>query len=270
MKTELLKVNHLKVQYRDHKISKDIISDISFSLKKNHCLGIIGESGSGKSITCKAILGLLEKNFDVKGDVVFNDIHLLKQDKRKIRHIRGKEISMILQNPMTSFDPLFTIQEQMTETFIENLDITKKEALGLSLKALEEMHILYPKDVLKKHPHQLSGGMLQRVMIGIALALKPSMIIADEPTTAVDAINVVKVMEEFMRIREKHHTSMIFVSHDLGVVSKIADHLLVMKEGEIVEAGETQHVLNRPSNEYTKYLIDTRNALVEKFYQVVG
>ncbi|AOY77031.1 ABC transporter ATP-binding protein [Clostridium formicaceticum] len=270
MKSEILEVKHLTVDCGNHKMLKNIISDISFHLKRNHCFGIVGESGSGKSITCKAILGLLDKSFDVKGDVIFNDIHLLKEDKRKIRHIRGKEISMILQNPMTSFDPLFPVQEQMVETFIENLNISKKEALELSLKGLEDMHILHPKDVLKKYPHQLSGGMLQRVMIGIALALKPSIIIADEPTTAVDAINVVKVMEQFIRIKENHHVSMIFISHDLGAVSKIADDLLVMKDGKIVEAGETQQVLNRPQSEYTQYLINIRNALVDRFYHVIG
>ncbi|SNS07064.1 nickel transport system ATP-binding protein [Anaerovirgula multivorans] len=267
---EILKVNHLEVHHMDHKVSTNIISDISFSLEKNRCLGIVGESGSGKSITCKAILGLLDKDFHIKGEVIFNDIHLLKADKRKIRQIRGKEISMILQNPMTSFDPLYPIQEQMTETFIENLDISKKEALGLSLKTLENMNILHPKDVLKKYPHQLSGGMLQRVMIGTALTLKPSIIIADEPTTAVDAINVAKVMKEFSGIKEKHNTSMIFISHDLGAVAKISDDILVMKDGKIVEKGETQYVLRNPRSEHTRYLINTRKALMDKFHQIVG
>ncbi|MCC5909382.1 MAG: ABC transporter ATP-binding protein [Clostridiaceae bacterium] len=270
MATEILKVNNLKVQHKDHTTSRDIISDISFGLKKNRCLGIVGESGSGKSMTCKAILGLLNNSFDVKGDVIFNDIHLLKADKRKIRHIRGKEISMILQNPMTAFDPLYPIQEQMIETFIENLAVSKKEALNLSLKALEDMYMHCPKDVLKKYPHQLSGGMLQRIMIGIALALKPSIIIADEPTTAVDAINVVKVMEEFTRIKENHNTSMIFISHDLGAVARIADDVLVMKDGEIVEQGETQYLLRNSKNQHTRYLIDTRKALVDRFHLAVG
>ncbi|ABR47345.1 ABC transporter related [Alkaliphilus metalliredigens QYMF] len=267
---EILKVNHLKVSHRDHKVFKNIIWDISFTLKKNRCLGIVGESGSGKSITCKAILDLLDKSFDVKGEVILNDIHLLKADKRKIRQIRGKEISMILQNPMTAFDPLYPIQEQMMETFIENLDISKKEALVLSLKALEDMNILCPKDVLKKYPYQLSGGMLQRIMIGITLTLKPSIIIADEPTTAVDAINVGKVMEEFERIKETYDTSMIFISHDLGAVARISDDILVMKEGEVVEEGETQCVLRTPKSEHTKYLINTRKALTDKFHRVIG
>lgn len=269
MTADMLKVRDLKVQYRGDTGLKHIVSDISFTLKKNCCLGILGESGSGKSMTCKAILGLLNKDFEVQGEVVFNDVHLLKADKRKIRKIRGKEISMILQNPMTAFNPLYSIEEQITETFIENLDIGKKEALALSLKALEEMHILSPKEVLKKYPHQLSGGMLQRVMIGIALTLKPSIIIADEPTTAVDAINVVKVMEEFVKIKEKYHTSMIFISHDLGAVAKISDDILVMKDGRIAEKGETQYLLKCPKIQHTRYLMNTRKALVDRFHQVV-
>lgn len=267
---EILKVNHLKVQHLKHQMSQEIISDISFSLQKNRCLGIVGESGSGKSITCKAILGLLDKNFHVEGEVSFNDIHLLKADKRKIRHIRGKEISMILQNPMTAFNPLYQLQDQMIETFIENLDISKKEALHLSLRGLEDMNIHHPKEILKKYPYQLSGGMLQRVMIGIALTLKPSIIIADEPTTAVDSINVVKVMEEFIKIKAEHNTAMIFISHDLGAVSKISDDIIVMKDGKIVEKGETQRLLRDPQNQHTKYLINTRKALVDKFHQAIG
>lgn len=267
---DILKVNDLKVCHRDDGGIKDIVTDISFTLKKNRCLGILGESGSGKSMTCKALLGLLGKDFDVKGDVIYNGIHLLKEDKRKIRHIRGKEISMILQNPMTSFNPLYPIEEQMIETFVENLDTGKKEGQRLAIKALEDMHILSPEEVLKKYPHQLSGGMLQRVMIGTALTLKPRIIIADEPTTAVDAINVAKVMEEFIRIKEAHGCSMIFISHDLGAVAKIADDILVMKDGKSVEIGEAQYLLKHSKNKHTQYLINTRRALVDRFHQIVG
>ncbi|AOT69544.1 ABC transporter ATP-binding protein [Geosporobacter ferrireducens] len=270
MTADILKVNHLKVQYRDSSGIRSVISDISFTLKKNRCLGILGESGSGKSMTCKAILGLLNKDFEIQGEVIFKDVHLLKAGKRKIRNIRGKEISMILQNPMTAFNPLYPIQEQIMETFIENMNIGKKEALDISLKALEEMHIRSPREVLKKYPHQLSGGMLQRVMIGIALTLKPGIIIADEPTTAVDAINVVKVMEQFVKIKEEYNTSMIFISHDLGAVAKISDDILVMKDGKVIEKGETQYLLTHSKNQHTRYLINTRRALVDRFHQVMG
>ncbi|SDZ14780.1 ABC transporter ATP-binding protein [Tindallia californiensis] len=270
MSTELLTVKDLEVWHKEDSHIENIISDVSFRLKKNGCLGIVGESGSGKSITCKAILGLLDKSFDVKGEVMFNDIHLLKADKRMIRKIRGKEISMILQNPMTAFDPLYTMHYQMAETFIENLKVSKKEALEMSLKVLEDMNMILPKDVLKKYPHQLSGGMIQRIMIGMALFLKPSIIIADEPTTAVDAINVVKLMEEFKKIRENHDTSMIFISHDLGAVAKIADEVLVMKDGRVIEHGETKHLLRYSKNQHTRYLIDTRLSLVDKFHQALG
>lgn len=258
------------MDFKDYKDVVHIIRDISFSLKKNHCLGIVGESGSGKSITCRAILGLLGKNFNVEGDAFFEGINLLKADKRRIRHVRGKEVSMILQNPMTSFDPLYSIENQMIETLVENLGISISEAKPLCLKAVEEMNIINPKAVLKKYPHELSGGMLQRVMIGIALTLKPQIIIADEPTTAVDSANQIKVLKEFANIKEKYHTSMIFISHDLGAIFKVADDIIVMKDGRIVEQGTAKEILNSPKNHHTKYLIDTRKSLVDRFNYIIN
>lgn len=271
MSQNILTVKNLNLSYRGQdNIPQKILAELSFGLKKNQCLGIVGESGSGKSMTAKAILGLLDKNFSVKGDVIFNNVHLLKANKRKIRKIRASEISMILQNPMTAFDPLFSIGAQMIETFTKNLKTSKKEAKKISIKALNEMQITDTKNVLKKYPHQLSGGMLQRVMIGISLSLNPEIIIADEPTTAVDAINVGEIMRAFKNIKENFNCSLIFISHDLGVVSQIADNVLIMKEGRIVEKGETEKILNNPENRHTKYLVERRNELLDKFYQVVG
>lgn len=270
MSMEILKVDHLTVKYYVQKQCKEIVNDISFRLQKNRCLGIVGESGSGKSMTCKALLGLLDQRFIVSGDVQFTDLALLRAEKRILRKIRGKEICMILQNPMTAFNPLYTIEQQMTETFVENLQVKKAEAVQLAYEALVMMNISQPQQVFSQYPHQLSGGMLQRVMIGIALTLKPQIIIADEPTTAVDSINVVNVLQEFIRIKQEYHTSMIFISHDLGAVAKVADDLLVMQGGRVVEFGETSSVLSNPQHNHTQYLVDTRNALVNKFCQVVG
>lgn len=261
-------MNNLTVEYIENKKKQDIISNISFSVKKNQCLGIVGESGSGKSMTCKAILGMLNSNFSVKGEVMYNHNNVLKADKNAIRKIRGKEIVMILQNPMTAFDPLLTIQSHMIETFVENLQVTKKDGLKIARESLAKMHINDYNEVLKKYPHQLSGGMLQRVMIGIALMLEPSIIIADEPTTAVDAINVMNVMDEFIRIKDHFDTSMIFISHDLGTIAKISDDILVMKDGVIADYGTKQYILKESTNEHTRYLVDTRKALINQFNNV--
>ena len=243
----ILEVKNLEVILK--KSNKKIIKNINFSIEKNSCVGILGESGSGKSITCKSILNILNDNFNINGEIIFDGENLINYTEKEMKNIRGKQICMILQNPMTSFDPLFTIQNQMVETFLEHLNISAKEALELAKESLEKMRMKEIDVVLKKYPHELSGGMLQRVMIAIAIALKPKLIIADEPTTAIDSLN-------------------LFVTHDLGVLSYLADKLIVMQNGEIVESGTTAEIINNHSHEHTNFLIETRRALMKKFKEV--
>ena len=185
-----------------------------------------------------------------------------------MKNIRGKQICMILQNPMTSFDPLFTIQNQMVETFLEHLNISAKEALELAKESLEKMRMKEIDVVLKKYPHELSGGMLQRVMIAIAIALKPKLIIADEPTTAIDSLNQKDIIEEFKILKNEINVSILFVTHDLGVLSYLADKLIVMQNGEIVESGTIAEIINNHSHEHTNFLIETRRALMKRFKEV--
>ena len=172
---------------------------------------------------------------------------------------------MILQDAMSSFDPLYTIGYQKIETLVENKNVSKYDAKKIAIDALEKMFINDPEEVIKKYPHQLSGGMLQRCMIAIAMTMEPDIIIADEPTTALDSINQREVVEEFKRLREVTGTSLIFISHDLGVVQHLAQDLLVMKNGVQVEYGKAKEVFSNPKHEYTKYLIDTRLELTESF-----
>ena len=178
-------------------------------MEKNTCLGILGESGSGKSVTCKSILNILNKNFDVKGKIIFNGKNLLECKEEEMRKIRGKEICMILQNPMTSFDPLYTIENQMIETFLEHKNFSQQEAVNLAKESLEKMRLKDIDSILKKYPHELSGGMLQRIMIAIAIALKPKLIIADEPTTAIDSLNQKDIIEEFKILKKEFSISLI-------------------------------------------------------------
>lgn len=185
-----------------------------------------------------------------------------------MRHIRGKEICMILQNPMTSFDPLYTVENQMIETFLEHKKITKDEAKNLAKESLEKMRLKDIENILKKYPHELSGGMLQRIMIAIAIALKPKLIIADEPTTAIDSLNQKDILEEFIILKKEVNASLIFVTHDLGILSYIADNLIVLKDGEIVESGTTKEIISNFKHEHTKFLIETRRALMDKFKKV--
>ena len=197
----LLEVKKLKVIGK--KENKEIIKGIDFSMEENTCTGILGESGSGKSITCKSILNVLNGEFILDGEVIFQGEDILKMDKEKIRKIRGKDICMILQNPMTSFNPLYTIGNQMTETFIEHMKISKKEALNLAVKSMNKMKLEDPEKILKKYPHELSGGMQQRVGIARALAIRPEILLMDEPFSALDEFTKEKLHEDLLRIWSK-------------------------------------------------------------------
>lgn len=265
----ILRVENLEVIHKNKKEEVQILNDVSFNVKKNRCLGILGESGSGKSMTCKAIMGLLDNSFKINGNVYFNKEEILNIDENSKRKIRGKSICIILQNPMTAFNPLFTIENQAIETFREHLDLTKKEAKELAIDALSKMNLTNPKTVLSKYPHELSGGMLQRIMIGITIALKPDLIIADEPTTAIDCINQIEVINELKLMKSKLKTSMIFITHDLGVLSQIADEVIVMDKGRVIEYGSIEKIMNNPKHKHTKYLIDTRYKLLRKFQEIL-
>ena len=213
MKT-LLEVKNLSVEAKSKKLSVKLVDNISFSLKEGECLGILGESGSGKSMTCKAIMGLLDKNFQIEGSAIYENNDLLKKNSEDMRKLRGKEIAMVLQNPMTCFDPLYPIGYQMAETFTEHLNLNQEEIKKKSIEILELMQLKNTEDILHKYPHQLSGGMLQRIMIGLAMAMEPKLLIADEPTTAIDAVTQYEIIKEFIKIKEKYKVAIIFISHD--------------------------------------------------------
>ena len=257
------------VVVKDPRSNEVIVHGSSFVVSKNKCLSIVGESGSGKSMTTKAILGLTNRWLKISGTAKYKGKNLIGLKQSELRKIRGKNICMIPQDAMTSFDPLYTIGYQMIETFVENLGISKEESKKLAIESLDKMLINNPEEVIKKYPHQLSGGMLQRCMIAIAIAMKPDIIIADEPTTALDSINQREVVEEFKRLRDVTGTSLIFISHDLGVVQSLADDILVMKNGECVEYGTAKKIFENPQHEYTKYLIDTRVSLTESFIKAM-
>lgn len=257
------------VVVEDPRSNEVIVHGSSFIVRKNTCLSIVGESGSGKSMTTKAILGLTNPWLKISGTAKYKGKNLIGLKQSELRKIRGKNICMIPQDAMTSFDPLYTIGYQMIETFVENLGISKEESKKLAIESLDKMLINNPEEVIKKYPHQLSGGMLQRCMIAIAIAMKPDIIIADEPTTALDSINQREVVEEFKRLRDVTGTSLIFISHDLGVVQSLADDILVMKNGECVEYGTAKKIFENPQHEYTKYLIDTRVSLTESFIKAM-
>ena len=258
----VLKVENLNVTLTYRKASKKLVEDVSFEVHPGECLGILGESGSGKSMTVKSILGLLDKNFQVSGSAVFDGHDLLKESKEELRRLRGSRITMVLQNPMTCFDPLYRIGNQMAETFAAHTAWNAQEIRTCCLKILDQMQILNGEEVLEKYPHQLSGGMLQRIMIGIAMALQPELLIADEPTTAIDAVTQYEILEEFVRIKKNKNTAMLFITHDLGAISKVADRILVMNSGQIVDSGDFEHIRNPANDSYTRLLIEKRSAVM--------
>lgn len=262
----MLHVTDLTISARTRHGLQPLVKNVSFSLETNQCLGILGESGSGKSLTCKAVMGLLGDEFDVQGEVLFQGQNLLSLPEHKRRKLRGKEICMVIQNAMTAFNPLFSLENQLLETLRTHLDEPDPLLRKRILEAFEKMNLYEGETLLLKYPHQLSGGMLQRVMIALCIALNPVMIIADEPTTAIDVVNQVEIIQELKKVRDLFRTTMIFISHDLGVLCQLCDTLLVMHQGEKVEQGSVQEVIFAPKAPQTQMLIQTRLELLRAFH----
>ena len=264
-----IKVEDLCVDLVTRRQKKRIVDHVEFEVYPGDCLGILGESGSGKSMSLKAVLGLLDKNFQVSGQAVFDDKNLIGAPGEELRKLRGNQIGMVLQNPMTCFDPLYRIGSQMAETFAMHTDWNGEKIRSVSLEVLDQMRIHDGAEVLEKYPHQLSGGMLQRIMIGIAMALSPELLIADESTTAIDAITQYEILEEFERIKREKKTAMIFITHDLGAISKVADRIMVMNSGRIVDQGDFHHILHHAKDPYTRLLVEKRMAVMDRYRDIL-
>ena len=267
--TPVFELNHLQVSLRGKKRNTDLVKGVSFSVKQGECLGILGESGSGKSMSIKAAMGLLDKNFVVSGSAKFQGEELIGKNAEELRRLRGGQIGIVLQNPMTCFDPLYRIGSQIAETFAAHQKWDAGEIKERSIEMLNKMQIRNPEEVLEKYPHQLSGGMLQRIMIGIAMSMEPSLLIADEPTTAIDAITQFDILNEFAVIKQKHKTAMIFISHDLNAVSRIADKIVVLNQGTVVDQGDFHHIIHYAADPYTRLLIEKRTDVMRKYRRVL-
>ncbi len=262
----VLEVEHLQVQLKSNTGLIPLLEPLHFKLQKGRILGIVGESGSGKSLTCHAILRLLQpRQMEWSGTVRLNGRDLGTLSDKEMRTIRGKEIGSIMQNPMNAFTPVYTIGSQFVETLRTHTRISKQQAIQQAIEALASMNLPDPHKLLKKYPFQLSGGMLQRVMIAISMCLKPSLLIADEPTTALDVVNQLQVLRELDRLRYECGTSIVLVSHDLGVISQLADEVVVMYKGQIVEQGEVTQIFDQPQHEYTQMLLRSRpTAIIDR------
>ena len=266
----IFELNDLHVSLQSHHQEIELVRGVSFAVAPGECLGILGESGSGKSMSMKAAMGLLDHSFRVKGSAQFQGEELLGKSAEELRRLRGGKMGIILQNPMTCFDPLYRIGQQIAETFSAHNNWTAEEIRARSLELLEKMRIRNPEEVLEKYPHQLSGGMLQRIMIGIATATKPALLIADEPTTAIDAITQYEILNELLHIKENHNTAMIFISHDLNAISRVADRIVVLNHGAVVDRGDFQHILHHAQDPYTKLLVEKRADVMRRYTAVLN
>lgn len=257
----MLTVKDLSVNFynQEDKTWFEAVHKVNFSLAKGQVLGIVGESGSGKSVTSFSIMRLHDaKNTVIKGDVDFEKINLLNLSPAEIRSFRGNKISMIFQEPMTSLNPVFTCGYQVQEAIMLHQNIDKQTAKKQTMDLFKEVQLPRPENIFDSYPHQLSGGQKQRVMIAMALSCNPELLIADEPTTALDVTVQKTILDLLMRLKGERNMSMIFISHDLAVISEIADELLVMYKGQIVEQGSAKQLFENPKHPYTKGLLACR------------
>ena len=261
-KSLLLNVKNLSISFRNTKNNVEVVHSISFHINRNEILGVVGESGSGKSVTAMAILGLLsKKESSVGGELLFEGQDLLSLTNENIRKLRGSKIAMIFQEPMTALNPSMTCGEQVSEIISLHLKKTKSKIKKEVISLFKKVKLPRPDEIYNNYPHQISGGQMQRVMIAMAIACKPKLLIADEPTTALDVTVQKEIIALLKEIQKETKMSLLFISHDLGLVSQISDRTLVMYQGNIVEEGTVQEIFKAPKKSYTKALMSSRPGL---------
>lgn len=253
MNREILNLKNLSVSYGDI----NILKDIDLSLKKGEILGIVGESGSGKSTLIKSIMGILDENASIDGEINFEGKDLASLSLKDYRKIKGKEISMIFQNPTEYFNPTRKISKQFIETIRSHNDISKQEIKKKSINTFKFLGLQDGKKIWNSYPFELSGGMNQRVAIALSIMLEPKILLADEPTSALDVTVQAQVVKELLKLRQKLNTSIILVTHNIGVASYMSDNIGVMYGGRIIEYGECEELINNPKHPYTKMLINS-------------
>jgi ABC-type dipeptide/oligopeptide/nickel transport system ATPase component len=253
--SSLLQIEHLNVTFATQTGEVAAVRDVSFNIPESGTLGLVGESGSGKSATSLAIMRLLPPQAGTTGKIVFAGEDLLQLPDSAMRRIRGARISMIFQEPMTALNPVMRVGDQVAEAILAHHRVSKAEAWQQTVEALREVAIPEPEKRARDYPHQLSGGQRQRVMIAMALVNHPQLLIADEPTTALDVTIQAQILELLAELRERHKLAVLFISHDLGVVSRVADRVAVMYAGEIVEMGPVAGIFSTAMHAYTRGLI---------------
>ncbi|HEY2491442.1 MAG TPA: ABC transporter ATP-binding protein [Paenibacillus sp.] len=271
----LIHIDHLSTYFDTEEGAVKAVDDVSFRVHAGETVCIVGESGCGKSVTAMSIMGLVEEPGGkvVDGKIDFGGEDLLQQDKNSLRSIRGNEIAMIFQEPMSSLNPVMKIGEQIMEPLIIHLKMNKKEARSRAIELIEQVGISRPEQIAEAYPHELSGGMLQRIMIAISISCNPKLLIADEPTTALDVTIQAQILDMLRDFKANSNMSILLITHDLGVVAEMADYVIVMYSGKIVEEGEVVELFERPKHPYTKGLLKSKpiiNQRLEELYSIPG
>ena len=270
----LLEVKNLHTYFKTRNGIVKAVNDVTYSIERGRTLGIVGESGSGKSVSAMSILRLLDANgYIAGGEVKFDGKDLSTLTTEELYHIRGNRISVIFQEPMTSLNPVFSVKRQLSEPFMIHQGMTKKEAEEKCIEMLRAVQIPNPEAVAKQYPHQLSGGMRQRVMIAMALACKPDILIADEPTTALDVTIQAQILKLMNDLQRENGTAIMFITHDLGVIAEMADYVVIMYAGRIVEKGTATEIFKNPCHPYTIGLMESKPMVgkkVDRLYSIPG
>ncbi len=275
MSENIIEVKHLQTQFTRDERKTVVLDDVSFHIKKGEVLGLVGESGCGKSVTSLSIMRLFKDTTGeiTQGEIRYNGTNLLSISENDMRRIRGKEISMIFQEPMTSLNPVYTIGDQIGEAIRLHMKVGKKEALGRAVEMLKKVGIPRAEGIVREYPHQLSGGMRQRVMIAMAMACNPELLIADEPTTALDVTIQAQILDLMRHVNKESGTAILLITHDLGVVAEMCHRVVVMYAGNVVEEGDVRTILKEPKHPYTIGLLNSLPKLEvsqERLYSIPG
>ncbi|UDV98707.1 ABC transporter ATP-binding protein [Bacillus cereus] len=274
MSKAVVELKDLQTHFQTEEGTVKAVNHVSFSVRAGETVCVVGESGCGKSVTALSIMGLIaESGSVVGGDILYEGKSLLGMKEKELRSLRGNDIAMIFQEPMTSLNPVFTVGEQIVETLREHELLSKNEAYKKAIELIRKVGIARADEIVHSYPHELSGGMLQRIMIAVALSCNPKLLIADEPTTALDVTIQAQILDLLRQVKEEFKTSILLITHDLGVVAEMADYVVVMYGGKVIEEAPVLEIFQNPKHPYTKGLLKSKPVMgkrIDKLYSIPG
>ncbi|EEL30808.1 MULTISPECIES: ABC transporter ATP-binding protein [Bacillus] len=274
MSKAVIELKDLQTHFQTEEGTVKAVNHVSFSVREGETVCVVGESGCGKSVTALSVMGLIaESGSVVGGDILYEGKSLLRMKEKELRSLRGNDIAMIFQEPMTSLNPVFTVGEQIVETLREHELLSKNEAYKKAIELIRKVGIARADEIVHSYPHELSGGMLQRIMIAVALSCNPKLLIADEPTTALDVTIQAQILDLLRQVKEEFKTSILLITHDLGVVAEMADYVVVMYGGKVIEEAPVLEIFQNPKHPYTKGLLKSKPVMgkrIDKLYSIPG